>query len=338
MSDLPARDEAIMPTTFEGMMRQAEVLVKSGLLPVEVKTPAAAAAIMLTGRELGIPPMQAFRSVYVVKGKPALSAQLMAALILRAGHTYRVVESTNERCEIEFQRRGSQHVYRHEFTAADAKRAGLSGQTWTAFPKAMLFSRCMSAGARVAMPDVLAGMYTPEELADPDSVVVDEAGEIIDVVAGPAPEPSRREPPPADERTYTKNANGVPVLPTGPTATPTGWATWSDKAHAAFWARANEMGLGKELIHAGFGVESMKDFTGTMEDAKVLLMAIDYAVKADIGIAGLYAATEDVFGAGPVAAVTDNSAAFADLKKAIDVWIEAQIKGAEMRRQEAVEI
>jgi len=96
--DLPVlRDTAIMPQTFDEMMKQADVLVKSGLLPQEVKTPAAAVAIMLTGRELGIPPMQAFRSVYVVKGKPTLSAQLMGALILRAGHSYKIVESSNER-------------------------------------------------------------------------------------------------------------------------------------------------------------------------------------------------------------------------------------------------
>jgi len=69
VTNLPAtRDEALLPTTFEGMLAQAEVLVKSGLLPRTVKTPAAAVAIMLTGRELGIPPMQSFRSIYVVDG------------------------------------------------------------------------------------------------------------------------------------------------------------------------------------------------------------------------------------------------------------------------------
>jgi hypothetical protein len=176
-------DAVLMPQTFEQMMAQADVLVRSGLLPTEVKTAAAAVAIMMTGRELSIPPMQSFRSIYVVKGKPTLSAQLMGALIFRAGHSYRVVESTNERCAIEFTRKGHAQPYRHEFTIDDAKRAGLGGQTWQAYPKAMLFSRCMSAGARVAMPDVIAGMYTPEELAEPDAVVVDDTGEVIEIKA-----------------------------------------------------------------------------------------------------------------------------------------------------------
>jgi len=171
-------DQAIMPQTFEGMMKQAEVLVRSGLLPVEIKTAAAAVAIMLTGRELGIPPMQAFRSIYVVKGKPTLSAQLMGALIFRAGHSYSILESTNDRCTIEYKRKTGE-IYRHTFTIDDAQRAGLVGSpTWKQYPKAMLFSRCMSAGARAFMPDVIAGMYTPEEMAGP-AVVDPETGEVL---------------------------------------------------------------------------------------------------------------------------------------------------------------
>ena len=196
-------DQAIMPQTFEGMMKQADVLVKSGLLPVEIKSPAAAVAIMLTGRELSIPPMQAFRSIYVVKGKPTLSAQLMGALIFRAGHSYSVVESTNDRCIIEYKRKGGE-TYRHTFTIEDAERAGLrASPTWKQYPKAMLFSRCMSAGARAFMPDVIAGMYTPEELAGP--VPVDpETGEVL--AHSPQDEPPiegeyHEEPPPVKPAT-----------------------------------------------------------------------------------------------------------------------------------------
>ena len=175
---LTLRDEALMPTTFDGLLKQAQVLVKSGLLPDAVKTAEAAVVIMLKGRELDIPPMQAFASIYVVKGKPTIGAQLMGALILREGHSYHVDELTDQRCVISFTRRGGQ-PYTHSFTIEDAKRAGLlNNDTWTRYTKAMLFSRCMSAGARIAMPDVLAGMYTPEELTD--SVTVDtETGEIV---------------------------------------------------------------------------------------------------------------------------------------------------------------
>lgn len=189
-----SHDEVLMPVTMDGMLKQAAALVKSGLLPPDIKTAEAALAVMLTGRELGIPPMQAFRSIYIVKGRPTLSAQLMGAMILKAGHSYQAVMATNEACSIKFTRRGGA-VYTHTFTLADAKTAGLaSGDTWAKYPKAMLFSRCMSAGARIAMPDVIAGMYTPEELSDPAGVQMDtETGEVVgtahvvDATTQPAP-------------------------------------------------------------------------------------------------------------------------------------------------------
>jgi hypothetical protein len=197
-------DTDIAPATFEGMLKQADILVKSGLLPQEIKSPAAAVAVMLTGRELGIPVMQSFRSIYVVKGKPTLSAQLMGALILRDGHSYKIVASTNDVCTIEF-RRKSGAAYTHTFTLEDAKRANLVGSpTWQNYPKAMLFSRCMSAGARACMPDVVANMYTPEEIA---SIPASGNGDVFDVVEATAVEPATQPEPaqPAPAADWTKS-------------------------------------------------------------------------------------------------------------------------------------
>jgi len=245
-NSLALYDEAIMPATFDGMMKQADVLAKSGLLPQTVKTGAAAAAIMLAGRELGIPPMQAFRTIYVVKGNISLSAQLMAALVLRAGHSYELLENSNTRCAIKFTRRGGA-TYTHEFTLEDAKRAGLANSnTWQSYPKAMLWSRCMSAGIRAYMPDVIMGMYTPEELAGGEGIVVDDTGEVIDVVAKevtPEPEPE----------------------------TPKSEKHWIDSAQVRgrFWAWCyNEMTLTEAQVYEALGVDSVHKYEGTMQDAK----------------------------------------------------------------------
>jgi hypothetical protein len=87
-----------------------------------------------------------------------------------------VKESTEKKCTLEFVRKGEQPVP-YTFTIEDAERANLTkNDVWRQYPKAMLFSRAMSAGARLVMPDVIAGVYTPEEIAD--RVVVDaETGE-----------------------------------------------------------------------------------------------------------------------------------------------------------------
>ena len=258
-NSLALYDEAIMPATFDGMMKQADVLAKSGLLPQTVRTGAAAAAIMLAGRELGIPPMQSFRTIYVVKGNVSLSAQLMAALVLRAGHSYELLENSNTRCAIKFTRRGGA-TYTHEFTLDDAKRAGLvNGDNWQRYPKAMLWSRCMSAGIRAYMPDVIMGMYTPEELAGGEGVVVDDTGEVIDVVAKDVtPEPvAKAEAPKVDNNGRTPLPEGKPHWIENP------------KARAAFWAyTGGEKGLSNPQVYKALGVESIHDYRYSMHDAK----------------------------------------------------------------------
>jgi hypothetical protein len=251
-NELMIRDEALMPTTFDGLLKQAQVLVKSGMLPEAVRTPEAAVVIMLKGRELNIPPMQAFASIYVVKGKPTIGAQLMGALILRDGHSYHVESLTDEGCVITFTRRGGK-PYTHKFTIEDATKAGLlANDTWKKYPKAMLFSRCMSAGARIAMPDVLAGMYTPEELTD--SVTVDaETGEIVATA------------------TVVESTTGNDHEEEAPH----GFTTWGEKVRKAFWARTNALKMDEATTHREFGVKSMSDYTDYAERASILLKIVE---------------------------------------------------------------
>jgi len=56
------------------------------------------------------------------------------------------------------------------FTAEDAKQAGLlpakPGSGWQKDPSAMLRARCISKAIRMLAPEVVAGVYTPEEAAD----------------------------------------------------------------------------------------------------------------------------------------------------------------------------
>lgn len=124
-----------------------------------------AAMLILLGHELGLPPMQALRGIHVVKGKPVLSSDLMVAAIRASGKcaSWRVVESTPARCEIETLRAGESVPARRAWTIEDAKRAGLNSSTWTAYPAAMLRHRCAADLARQEYPDVLLGVYTQEE-------------------------------------------------------------------------------------------------------------------------------------------------------------------------------
>jgi len=168
--DLPSTQD------WTTMLSMAEQLVKSGLLPATIKTAQAAVVIIQKGRELGIPPMAAINGIGVINGKPVAGAELMLALLYRdhGDEAVRVIRSDAEACEIAYRRRGWSKPERFAFSIEDAKRAGLAGgQTWTKYPQAMLRARCISAVARMAFPDSIGGMYTPEELGATVTVAPD---------------------------------------------------------------------------------------------------------------------------------------------------------------------
>lgn len=176
-----------------GMMRDmAHDLAGSGMLPAAIRSPGAAFAIMLKAHELGIPPMQGFAHIHIVKGKPTLSAELMLALIYRAfpRATITYPQNNTEGCIIEAARPGGQ-PQRFGFSIEDARRAQLvpakPDAAWTTYPRAMCRSRAISEMARSLFPDVLMGCsYTPEELGAAVSVNAEGHLEVIDVVASPA--------------------------------------------------------------------------------------------------------------------------------------------------------
>lgn len=57
---------------------------------------------------------------------------------------------------------------RMEYTIAEAKQAGLMGKggNWDARPKTMLRHRCATELARAVYPDIVAGLYSTEEMQD----------------------------------------------------------------------------------------------------------------------------------------------------------------------------
>lgn len=183
--------------------------------------PAICAAI-LTGRELEIGPMQALKQIAIIDGKASLSAELMVALIRRAGHSILEVERSAESCTVVGKRRDSGDEIEVTWTITQANNAGLlSKKNWQNYPEAMLWARAVSQLARMLFPDLIAGIgYTPDELGsdgrDSTTVVYEdvapsaeegevavnaEEGEIIDV-----PEPTVRDEAEVEEGLEALNA------------------------------------------------------------------------------------------------------------------------------------
>lgn len=157
---------------------QADALLKSGFLPVAIKTPEQALAIIIKGREVGLPAMQAFAQINVIGGKPTISAEGMNYLIRKHHPRARIsiLKRTDSVCEIKAQRHSDESPVVFSFTMEDAKRAELlANPSWKKYPKAMLFARAFSEMARTLFPDAIGGLsYTPEEMGA-DIICTEEA-------------------------------------------------------------------------------------------------------------------------------------------------------------------
>lgn len=156
---------ALIPV--DELKQLAGMLAKSSLLPPDLRGKEADIAVtVMAGRELGLAPMAALRSIYVVKGKPVLSADAMVGLVLSSGvaEYFTCVETTNTVATYETKRKGSPAAQRLSFTIEQARRAHLTGGNWQTYPEAMLRARAKAALARDVYPDALAGCYTEDEV------------------------------------------------------------------------------------------------------------------------------------------------------------------------------
>lgn len=186
--NLPARRDDSWIEVLADVGTLARSLADTEFVPDALRgRPAAIAAAVLTGREIGVQPLTALAHIHVIRGKPGMSAQLMRQLIFAAGHDLRYVEATDTRCVVEGRRRGSQDWTKVTFTADQAKRAGINlGK----YPEDLLVARATSRLARRVFADCLGGVpYLAEELEDGAGVGISpERGD-----AGPAtPTPARR--------------------------------------------------------------------------------------------------------------------------------------------------
>ncbi len=139
----------------------------ASVLPKHIKSEADAVALMLTGQELGLQPMQALRSLHMIDGRVELSAHLMLTLMTtRLGVKFSWLESTATVAKLKLER-PDQAPHVEEMTIADAERAGLASRgTWQKYPKQMLRARAISNAARAYTPEILTGCYVEGEITE----------------------------------------------------------------------------------------------------------------------------------------------------------------------------
>lgn len=148
-------------------MDWARVVAPSSMLPKAFQNnPASLLVAAEYADALGINRINALTEIHMVQGRPTLSANLMAAMVRKAGHKLRIqtkpgaVQATLIRAD------DPDYPFTVVWDLEKAKQAGLLGRdTWKNYPDQMLRNRAISEVVRQGASEILLGAtYTPEEL------------------------------------------------------------------------------------------------------------------------------------------------------------------------------
>jgi hypothetical protein len=179
---------------LEVIQRTGKLLAASGYFDAKgdaITQMAQMAAKIMAGRELGFGPFASVNGIYIIKGRPSISASLMATAVKNSQrYDYRVKRLDNDGCTLEFFEMVNgkrESIGISTFTSADATKAGT--ENMGKFPRNMMFARAMSNGVKWFCPDVFSGnaIYVPEELGaetDGDGNVVEGSMRVVDTATG----------------------------------------------------------------------------------------------------------------------------------------------------------
>lgn len=141
----------------------ANAFFESGIFK-NVKSAAQALVKIIAGREQGLAPIQAMSSVFIFDDKICYLTKVFLAKIKKTkGYDYRVKESNDKTCTIEFYR-DSKLIGTTTYTYQDAIKAGLVNKdNWKKYPQLMLYYRASSNGIKMFMPEIIDGINLYED-------------------------------------------------------------------------------------------------------------------------------------------------------------------------------
>jgi len=129
-----------------------------------------AEAIIIAGRELGLPAMASLRTLFISRDKVCMSGACVVALVLRSGMAeyFELDESDSEHAVYVTKRKGGRKEHFRGYSVEEARKVGLvkPSSGWVNYPQNMCEWRAAAFLARSIYPDVMFGLYTKEEMDD----------------------------------------------------------------------------------------------------------------------------------------------------------------------------
>jgi hypothetical protein len=208
-----AMPAAIVPRNFAEAQAMCQALAAADLVPRAFRgKPVDMLLVVMTGLEVGLPPMASMRLYTTWDGVARLMAEGVRAIILRHPDIeYFEPQSSSDTSATWVAKRRGRPEKSATWTHERAKKAGLLGkENWIKYEEDMLNARASMQLGRMIAPDVMAGMVSTEEARDGDfieaSFTEQKAPAFVAappvVVEAPAPtEPAKRGPgrPPKDK-------------------------------------------------------------------------------------------------------------------------------------------
>ncbi|MFV1850156.1 MAG: recombinase RecT [Thalassospira sp.] len=177
----PAKVNAVIPQNRTEISEFSVDLIAAGMVPNSYNKGSAQEVhaklcmCITKGLEIGMPPMMALQSIYIINNIPAIYGDGAIALVQRSGKIEWMKETIEGKgstdnwtavCEIK--RVGQEEPYRRTFSFEQAKRAKLATKPgpWMAYPERMLQMRARALALRDGFADVLCGLGIAEEVQD----------------------------------------------------------------------------------------------------------------------------------------------------------------------------
>ena len=152
------------------------------------------------GAQYGLSPYASLTSTYIINGRVTLFGDALRAIVTPHCDIEEYFDEKTQTAVCKIYRHGRKFPTVATFSFEDAKTAGCWGKAgpWKQYPKRMCAKRALSWAIHDAFPDLIAGVYSAEEMTDNP----------IDVT--PKAEPTYDAPPAYADEVYMNGTSDAP--------------------------------------------------------------------------------------------------------------------------------
>lgn len=158
---------------FDATMTMCGMFAAATLMNAKDQNQAKAQVFLavMRGAEMGMAPASSVSEIFVLPGKGGgpprfvVSSRAIAGVLAARGIVVEppVEEKRGQTCSVTVHRNG--RSYTSLWTMTRAQQAGLADKdNWRSYPMEMLRARATAEACRMAAPDLLCGVYAPEEI------------------------------------------------------------------------------------------------------------------------------------------------------------------------------